>query len=347
MKRWIIVAFTITILVLLGFFLHRSQTQGLRIKTARVTRGEITKTVTASGSLKSARQAELKFEATGKVMKVLVGVGEKVQKGQVLAYLDQEDLRARLHQAEAALDKANERRNEFREAHKNDAPSEELFSEFAQYDADVRSAEAQLQEAQVALRKANLVAPFSGTVTAVNLKEGELPPATGKAAIVIADLNPENLYFETELDEEDLKQVKVGQNASVTFDASKESFLGTVKEIAPRVSLNDDGDKIIKLDVYLQKPLPPELRKTGLSGDAEITVGEKKGVLILPNEAILQKDGKSFAWRIRNGRAERVELQLGLEDEFEAEVISGLNEGDIVATEKLDQLTAGQRIKTS
>ena len=360
MKRYFLGTILVGLIVFGSFNLLRSRRGAVTIEAIRVQRKTLKKSITSSGALDSEVKAELKFETSGKVSKLLARVGERVEKGQALASLDQRELKEgsfraemNLKKARADLDKVVELRRQFREEHENDSPSSELFAQFAQYDAQVRGDEAlveyynsQVESARIALSHAVLVSPLSGTVTEINIIEGELFQVTSGPAIVVANLSPENLYFKAGIDEADLGKVVIDQKAEITLDAEDNKiFRGTVKKIASQTSLNKAGDKIIEAKVFFDEDLPENLCLLGLSGDAEIVISRSERTLTFPLEAVFEEDGIKFVWKVQNGQAKKTKIEVGLESEFEIEITSGLSEGDLVAAEKLDLLKEGQKVK--
>ena len=359
MSRRSVTITIISIIALTSYGVHRFRNKALPVETTLVERKNITQVITASGELDSRTKAELKFETTGKLVWLPTRVGDQVLEGQALASLDsrstEEGLRqaeANLRKAQADLDKAGEIRREFQIAHKYDSPSSELFSQFGQYDAQVRAAEAlvasyhsQLAQARTATKKITLTSPISGTITELNIAIGELFQATGKPALVIADLSPQSLYFKIEIDETDLGKVAIGQQANISLDTAEDQvFKGSLTELAPQVSLNNAGDSIIKAKISLDQDLPEHLRFLGLSGDAEIILNQREQVLALPLEAVLEEDGETYIWKVEHEKAKKVKVVLGMEDEFEAEIVSGLYDGAPIITRDFGLLKEGQRV---
>ncbi len=347
MKKTIIVIVTVIGFAGAGFFYFRSKNGGLEIDTTTVEAQTLEKTVTASGDLETKEKADLSFEVTGKVASVSAQAGDNVKKFQTIAYLDTKDLQIQLNQAKANLDRYVEQRKEFFEKNKTASPSNELFAQFAQYDANVRNAKAQVEAARLNLQKATITAPLDGIVTEVNVKKGELVKATTGTVVTVADLSPENIYFLAEIDEEDLKQkITVGEIAKITLDAAGDSvFKGTITKLATQTTLNDAGDPVLEAEMIFHEALPIKYKILGLSGDADIITEESTNTLVIPIEALIEKNGEKYVWKIVNGYVQKTPIETGLETEFEIAVTSGLSEGDTVATDNLDKLEDGQQVK--
>jgi len=358
-RRLVTIAVT-SIIILTSYGARRFRNKALPVETTLVERKNITQVITASGELDSQTKAELKFETAGKVAWLPTRVGDQVSEGQALAALDKKSLEesqrqaeANLKKAQADLDKAGELRREFQIAHKYDSPSSELFSQFGQYDAQVRAAEAlvasyhsQLAQAETAAKQTTLISPISGTVTELNIAIGEVFQATGKPALVIADLSPQNIYFRIEIDETDLGKVTVGQEVNISLNTAEDQvFSGVLTELLPQIITNDAGDNIVEAEVSLNQNLPENLHFLGLSGDAEIILNQREQVLVLPLEAVFEEDGEAYVWKVEHEKAKKVKVALGLEGEFEAEVTSGLYEGAPIIIRDFNLLKEGQRVK--
>jgi HlyD family secretion protein len=204
-------------------------------------------------------------------------------------------------------------------------------------DADrIRQTELQIEQAQLSLAQAkenlantNLVAPFEGIVSAVNIQEGAVAP-TGLPAVTLLDTS--KLYIEVSVDEIDIGKVAAGQPVSVTLDAYPEVTLrGTVERIAAtsanvggviayqvRVKLNDTGDLLV-----LEGMTVSVLIQTDIISDR----------LLIPNWAIRtdQTSNETYVYRIADGVPVRTPITTGERSDTHTVVVSGLAEGDTVA----------------
>ncbi len=182
---------------------------------------------------------------------------------------------ARVKQAQANLDKLL-----------NTPTSENV----ALAELTVKTAEIALQQAQLNLKEATLAASCAGTVTQVNVNVGE--KATG-TAIVIGDL--ETLVVEVLLDESDVAQLTVGQEARVTFDAFDDVEIGgEVIAIAPTANIQS-GIVLYPVTVALDPTKTPI--RAGMTAEVEIVIANAENVLILPLAAIQELGGRTFVLR--------------------------------------------------
>jgi HlyD family secretion protein len=199
---------------------------------------------------------------------------------------------------------------------------------------DLAAAQAQVDQARVALELARLrlddavlKAPFDGTVVAVNVEIGQMAVA-GTPAIVLAKLEP--LHVSLTIDETDIARLQVGQPAIITLDAFLGTELsGTVTEISPVASVQQ-GVVTYRVKVDLA---PTDLPiRPGMTANVNIEVARKENALLIPNRAIRFRGGQRVVSVLRGEETVEVPIEVGLSNEEQTEVLSGLSEGDLVVT---------------
>ena len=172
--------------------------------------------------------------------------------------------RAQLGQAEANLVKLR------------DGPSDE---QVAIAEAQVQQARIALQNAQARLEDATLVAPFAGVVTAVNFGVGE--QAAGRAVELI---DPSSLEVVLDVDEVDIGQISVGQPTNVTLETWPDQQLtGKVTAIAPKARAQSE---IVTYEVYITIDAGDLPVLTGMTANARLITAQRENVLLVPNRAI-------------------------------------------------------------
>jgi multidrug resistance efflux pump len=227
--------------------------------------------ITAAAKVVPAQIANLSFVLSATVKDVVIAAGNKVQAGQTLIALDAPELAYAERAAAAALESALA--EEFIQSsgrrHWNGlkfvwvaGPPEQRQVAHAR----VLQAQAALDAARAELRQTTLVAPFDGTVVAVNASRGELVRA-GQVVLIIGDLA--HLRIETtDLSERVVASVRIGQRASVRLKAMPNALGGAVSSIAPRAGKSADGDTIFKVTIELDGQDLALL--WGMTGDAEL-----------------------------------------------------------------------------
>jgi len=200
---------------------------------------------------------------------------------------------------------------------------------------DVRVAQAQVQQAQLNqlqaennLRNAQLPATFDGVVSRLNVKADEQAP-TSLPAAVITDLS--QFRMTVLVDEIDVRQLAVGQSVRIRVDALPDTAIsGTVTAISP--TAQDVGGVIAYAVTVEPEPVEAPLR-AGMSATATITTAEVNDVILLANRFI-QRDrdsGRAFVYKMVDGEPVLQEVTLGLRNERESQILSGLEDGDEVA----------------
>lgn len=202
--------------------------------------------------------------------------------------------------------------------------------------AQVEQARLNVQEAQDALAKASLEAPFDGVITAVHVSEGEL--ASG-LAVEMADTT--RLQIVLNVDEVDVGQLALGQPAVVTLETwPGQEIQGEITTIAPRASASSSALVSYQVLVDLgETDLPVRI---GMSAEADLVTAAKTGVLLAPTAAITpdREAGKYYVNLVRTNAdgvrtTERVEVTIGLKDGSSTEITSGLRAGDEVVIGEL------------
>jgi RND family efflux transporter MFP subunit len=185
-------------------------------------------------------------------------------------------------------------------------------------------------QARANLAAAELVAPISGTITALDLNVGE---SVGTSAVVtISNLN-QPYTIEAYLDEADWDKAKVGYAVSVTFDLlPDENYAGKVMRVYPVLD-NSSGTAMVQILVQLDSNLPVDL-PAGASASVDVTGGEALGAILVPTSALKEVEpGKYVVYVMKNGEPVEQQIEIGLQDILYAEVKSGLQVGDIVLTD--------------
>jgi HlyD family secretion protein len=195
----------------------------------------------------------------------------------------------------------------------------------------VEQARSNLAAAQVELEETVLVSPVAGTVTSVDAVVGEV--AGTSAVVTVADLSQPLL--EIYMDETDLDLIAVGYEVEVIFDAlPDETFTGRVVRVAP-VLVDMEGAPTIQAlatldleDKDFQWALP-----SGLNATVDVIAGSAEGVLLVPAEALWEiSPGEYAVFVMVDGELQVREVEVGLMDYAYAEIVSGLEAGDLVST---------------
>lgn len=199
------------------------------------------------------------------------------------------------------------------------------------YEAQVRAAKAKVELLKNQLEDTILRSPIDGQVTKINKKEGEIVQSiTGEVMITLL---PVNLFqIEVDIYEEDVVKIKIGNPVDISLVAFPDQiFKGKVVAIDP-------AEKLTEGVVYYKVTIDPGLTdeggvsegvKPGMTADVSIKTASKENVLVIPAEAIEEKNGKKIVQVLKNGKIEEREIEVGLQGSSDlVEVISGIGEAE-------------------
>lgn len=268
-------------------------------------------TLDADASLEPSTTADLSFSIAGRVSEVLVGIGDSVAAGQAVARLDPVDLELELSAAEAEEGAA---RSTLRVseaelaglAGADDGRSQGVRDTVEHNRAQLAAAEARVELARRSLEKAELIAPFEGTVTAIAVQPGA-PIRANEAAVSIADLTP--LQVEVLLDQSSISRVKVDQTVHLDVDAFPGARLrGRVMTVAPTAQ-TDSGSIHYPVIVRLAPSRLP--LRAGMTANVRIVTARHEAAITVPLRAVRSGPGRSMVEIIR--RDALPEEALGIE----------------------------------
>lgn len=184
-----------------------------------------------------------------------------------------------------------------------------------------------VRQAENKLKQAQIVAPFAGTITAVNIVVGQAGPTSGATgAVQLADLD--NLEIIVNMAEVDVSKIKMKQVAQITLDAlTNVTLTGEVTLVAP-AGVQTQGVVNYPVTVAVKNPSPEV--KTGMTANVNIITDERDNVLVVPNRAVRTVGRQKMATVLLEGNEMQVPIVTGMSGDSSTEIVSGLKEGDIV-----------------
>ena len=363
---------------------------GIEVRMEAVDTRDLVATVTASGNVRARRKVDISSDISARVTQLLIDEGEDVEAGQVLLRLDPTRYQAAVNRSQANLSqsqasvtqaRANLLRAE-RDAERMASLSARdslLVSrqdvENAQTDLEVQQslvqasefgvfqAQAALEEAQDQLSKTIIRAPMAGRVTRLNVEQGETVIVgtmnnPGSLVLTVSDLSVMEVVLE--VDETDVPEIALGDNANVELDAFPDlEFPGVVSEIGnsairpPSQAAGTGQTPTIDFEVVVTLSSPEVELRPDLSATAEVITETRNDQLSIPIIALTLRDeeqdegsgessdnGASDAtpdpiegvFVVRHGRVTFTPVTVGIAGQEYFEVISGLSLGDTVVS---------------
>jgi HlyD family secretion protein len=195
--------------------------------------------------------------------------------------------------------------------------------------AQVKQAELNLEAAKQRLTDAVLTSPIDGTVSELNVKVGEqVGTGAPRPAAVIADLS--SFHIDVGIDENSVGALAAEQPVIITVDALPDEVLtGRVDYIAPTAT---DTAGVVTYKVIIGLNSTDKPVRGGMSANADVITEERENVLVIPNWTIRidRQTGKAYVYVQRGDKIEEIEIVTGLRNANESEVLSGLNESDVL-----------------
>ena len=335
-------------------------------ETVTVKKKNIGSSILATGTVKPVIGAEVKVGAriSGKVDHLYANIGDRVEKDQVIAEIEKKDLEAQVAQAEANVKAADagvgiskasfwpalSAETDYGVKGTTYLPSQgdnfaglkvtmplfngqDLYT-IKQSKAIKEATKAALEFSKIQLSYSTIKAPISGVIASVTTQEGETVAAGLNAPTFVTIIDLSRLQVDAFVDETDIGRVKVGQKVLFTVDTYPDKeFTGKVKAIYPKAIIQEN---VVNFDVVIEiDDSNIEFLRPDMTTSVTIYQEERSGVLVVPRAAIT-KEGASKVVLVKqnNGSFEKKVIKTGMTSGSDIEVVSGLNEGEIVGIKR-------------
>ena len=336
--------------------------------------------VVANGYVVARTKAAVSAKIPGRLAMINVSEGSRVEKGAIIARLDNADYAAAVAQAEAGLasakatlieaqsDRDQMQRDYVRvrdihtqnpnlvspqDVENADSRARQAEARFGAQSARVDAAAAALRMAQANLENTYIRAPFSGTVLRKEAEVGEVvAPSVGGgltrgAVVTMADLA--TLEVEVDVNEANIARIQGGQQARITLDAYPDtSFRGTVRQVVPTA---DRQRATVQVKVAIVDRDPRILTEMGakvefLGSPSTQEVAQRPRILV-PADAVRSDNGRDVVWIVRDGRLQKHDVDAGPVSGNFREIRAGLSGGEQLLVGGIETPREGQRVKTA
>ena len=332
--------------------------QKVSFQTARVERGNIQNSITATGTIEPVTSVTVGTQVSGIVSHLYVDYNSVVKRGQVIAELDKTNLTSELRTAQANLSSAQSTLNYEQANHnryktlydKGLVSADEYESARLSYlkaRESVTTAAQSVQRAQTNLGYATITSPIDGVVLSKSVEEGQTVAAsfnTPELFTIAQDLT--DMRVIADIDEADIGGVKEGQRVSFTVDAFPEDhFEGNVTQVRQQATTESN---VVTYEVVISAPNNDLKLKPGLTANVTIYTLEKNDVLVvpakalrfMPNEALLGEgqtiedvEAPQKVWTQEGPVFKAHKVETGTTNGITTEILSGVGEGTEVLTD--------------
>ena len=367
-KKIILIAVSIAVVAGSGFWLFGSSKAQHKVtyETAVVTRGEISESITATGTIEPVTEVEVGTQVSGIIDKIYADYNSVVTKGQLIAEMDRVTLQSEVASQRAAYNGAkaeyeyqqkNYERN--RGLHEkqliSDTDYEQSVYNYEKAKSNYESSQASLAKAERNLSYATITSPIDGVVINRAVEEGQTVASgfeTPTLFTIAADLT--QMQVVADVDEADIGGVEEGQRVSFTVDAyPNDTFEGTVTQIrlgedSSTSSGSSTSSTVVTYEVVISAPNPDLKLKPRLTANVTIYTLDRKDVLSVPARALrftperpligendIVKDCESphKLWTREGNTFTAHPVTVGISNGINTEIISGISEGATIVTE--------------
>jgi membrane fusion protein (multidrug efflux system) len=307
------------------------------IEAQTVSFGTMSKRINTVGHLRAKEVVVIKAELAARIAEISFTEGGIVKKGDLIIRFEDEDLKAAVQQAEGEYEVA---KADFERVNNLFNKNIESTKKLDESKGRLKIAEGRLTAAKANLEKANIKAPFDGTIGIINVSPGAFVQGATELVTVVDNTAVKVIF---KIPEKNIHDVGVGQVAEIKVGAlKKQIFNGTVEAVDARIDMESHS-----LQVKASIPNPDGLLREGLFADVSLIVGEKGNAISVDESAVDRLGEREFVWVVARGRADRRPVLTGTRENGKVEIVAGLQPNEIVVTSGQLKLSDGVKVKIS
>jgi membrane fusion protein (multidrug efflux system) len=292
------------------------------VEASNVAKVSLPQGITAVGSLRSDESVTLRPEVAGRISSIHFHEGERVAKGAPLVKLDPSITEAEVRQAHANLTWAKQKYQRAIDLEKQGFISSQAKDEA---ENNLKVSEAALALAEAKLAKLTIAAPFSGIIGLRSVSVGDYVKE-GADMVNLEAIDPLKVDFR--VPEVYLTQLSVGQTLQLTLDAMPgKTYEGKVLAINPLIDAA--GRSVV---IRAQVKNQDSALRPGMFARVRLFTRQVQEALVVPEQAVVPQGDEWFVYRVVDGKAQRAKVDIGQRRDGKAEIVKGLDDGDIVIT---------------
>lgn len=378
-KKHFFLLFIVIVALAAGYFYYGNKNdKTITYLTETVQRGNLQKTVIATGTIRAYNRVEVGAQVSGKIEKIYVTLGQKVKTGDLIAQIDSSTQQNTLDTATAKLAsyqaqlkakkvaysvakssydrlaklyaKKSVSLDEFESAKDTLATAKAAIEEI---DASIKQAEIEVNDAKTNLGYTKIVAPIDATIISIPVSEGQTVNAnqTTPTIVQVADLS--KVLIKPEISEGDITKVTAGMEVKFsTLSDPDKIYRATIDSVDPAMTTLTDNEYTESVSdtnaVYYYANVvvenPDNNLRIGMTTQNTITIADVKNTLLIPTMTLKKQNNKVFVNVLTTAnQVEQREVQIGLNDDMNTQILSGLTEGEKVVS---SQVAAGETVGT-
>ncbi len=335
------------------------------VETVVVEQGEFQVTGDYAGEIRSEEMVELSADVAGRVIEMHVNVGDQVEEGDLIAKIDDRNLRQSVRELEASV-RVSEANLEEAKVELENLESElrrkrPLFEremiperEIEELERALRSAEQRIAVAQATIEQRNaqlasvgedlgrtqVRAPFDGVIGARQVERGS-HVSPGQPLVTLVD--DRELYLTVRVPERQAPRVGTQTPVTIRIGATGSVAMGgEIHRIAPVL---DSSTRTLRVDIRPEGSSEFQVRP-GMYARVSLELGRADDAVTVDNQAVQRSaDGEHYLWRVRDDRVEKQEVEFGLRGRLRSEIVRGLEAGDRVVLRGHEALEEGSKVR--
>lgn len=292
--------------------------------------GDIKEELIIAGSISADKIANLRFQNSGKLVWVGVKVGDRVKKWQALASLDRKELEKNLstqfNNYLTTFSQFHDTEFDYKATKEKALVTDTIqrILDRTQYSLD--NAVIKYEIADMALKESVLSTPIDGVVVAID----QPIPGTNitPAAATFTVIDPNSIFFKSEIDQQNVTKIAPGQLAKIKIDAFPDKEISS--EISYLAFTPVSGQTSTVYEIRFNLPLENDnlLYRLGMDGDATLILSESTNTLTIPTDAIYNDNGQSYIYKKNENLLIRQDVKTGIETDETTEIKEGLTQND-------------------
>ncbi|MCG2587201.1 efflux RND transporter periplasmic adaptor subunit [Rhodohalobacter sulfatireducens] len=297
-------------------------TPTIPVEVSNVSRGDISAYYSNTATLEAEQEATVVSKVRGIIEELYVEEGDRVQAGQVIAKIEDEQYQIEADRAKATLDRLYNDFQRNKELFERELISAEAFQN-SQYEYESQKATYDL--AALNLEYTSVRSPISGVISERFVKAGNMI-GTDQQMYRVTDFSP--LQAVLHIPEHEMAKIRNDQRAELRVDAlPNETFVGHVERISPVV---DSETGTFKVTIYVDETR--DMLRPGMFGRVKIVYDTRENTRMIPKSAVISEDLAESVYVIKDSLAFKKEIQTGYTNGSNVEIINGLEDGEMVVT---------------
>lgn len=299
---------------------------------------DIKDVINLAGTIRATNIAVLSFPSGGKMNWIGVKLGDRVRKYQTIATLDRSQLQKQLQtdfnlyqnqlsQFQDTQDKYKELKDKYLLT-----DNDKRLLDRAQWNLENSVVQYEIQD--LIIRNSSIVSPISGVVIAIDQPVAGTNITPSAATFTIVD--PNSVYFRSEINQESVNQIKPGQVATINLDSKPNASIDSKINFISFAPVAGQSSTVYEVRFDLPVQNDDLSYRLGMDGDVSILIKEKSQVLTVPTDAIYSDNDQNYVWvKNANNSLTRQDITIGIETDTDSEVLSGLTGNETLVIKKI------------